>query len=291
MHLMRLWRNKIALVAFMLALVGSAVAPVHASDEGALYEANAIVTGTDMRQRPWGFAECLREVLVKVSGDPWLKDDARTKELAAHAERYVASFDYVDMMAGIKKNDDQGSYDRPHRLTVRFAPATIDALLAELGEAPWRGERPVIVPVLLVRGAKPPASVLSADNPGGAEQRGAFAEAARQFGMRVRIPIAAELATWGASAEHFPFPDEPPPITAPSPTVPRVAGEGRVGEEAIVVGTLEWSETLPGWIGTWRTRFGGADHRWGIKGVNYDAAFRNIVAGVMRLASGHGAPE
>jgi hypothetical protein len=291
MHLMRLWRNKIALVPFMLALVGSAVAPVHASDESALYEANAIVTGTDMRQRPWGFAECLREVLVKVSGDPRLKDDARTKELAAHAERYVASFDHVDMMAGIKKNDDQGSYDRPHRLTVRFAPATIDALLAELGETPWRGERPVIVPVLLVRGAKPPAYVLSADNPGGAEQRGAFAEAARQFGMRVRIPIDAELAAWGASAEHFPFPDQPPPTTAPALGIPGVAVRMGAPDEAIVVGTLEWSEALPGWTGTWRTRFGGADHRWGIKGVNYDAAFRNIVAGVMRLASGHGAPE
>jgi uncharacterized protein len=274
---MRLWRKRFTL-ACALPLMWSAVATVRADGVDALYEADAIVTGTDMRQRPWGFAECLRDVLVKVSGDSRLKDDPRTNELAAHAERYVASFDYVDMMAGIKKNDDQGSYDRPHRLTVRFEPATIEALLAELGETPWRGERPRIVPVLLVRGPKPPAYVLSADNPAGDEQRGAFAEAARQLGMSVRMPTDAELAIWGANAEHFLFPGAVPADSA-SP------------HEAIVVGTLEWSETLPGWIGLWRTRFGGADHRWGIKGVNYDAAFRDIVAGVMRLASGHGAPK
>jgi uncharacterized protein len=291
MHSMRLWRKKIALAAHALALVGSAVAPVRADAADALYEAEAIVTGTDMRQRPWGFAECLREVPVKISGDRRLKDDPRTKELAAHAERYVADFDYVDMMAGIKKNDDQGSYDRPHRLTVRFASATIDALLAELGETPWRGERPIIVPVLLVRGPKPPASVLNADSPAGAEQRGAFAEAARGFGMSVRMPSDTELTAWGASAEHFPFPDEPAPTTAPALSVSGIAVRMEAAPEAIVVGTLEWSETFPGWIGTWRTRFGGADHRWGIKGVNYDAAFRDIVAGITRLASGHGAPE
>jgi hypothetical protein len=42
------------------------------------YRADAIVTGTDMRQRPWGFAQTLREVLVKLSGDPRLKDNPRT---------------------------------------------------------------------------------------------------------------------------------------------------------------------------------------------------------------------
>jgi hypothetical protein len=58
--------------------------------------------------------------------------------------------------------------------------------------------------------------------------------------------------------------------------------------EAIVVGTLEWSETTPGWIGSWRTRWRGVDHAWRISGVNYDAAFRDIVRGVDLLASGRG---
>src|SRR6516162_8317513 len=74
-----------------------------------MYEADAIVTGTDMRQRPWGFAQTLRDVLVRSSGDPRLKDDPRTAELAVHADRFVACFNYVDMMAGVPLHDDQGT--------------------------------------------------------------------------------------------------------------------------------------------------------------------------------------
>jgi hypothetical protein len=241
---------------------------------GPMYQADAIVTGTDMRQRPWGFAQTLREVLVKSSGDPRLKDDPRTAQFAVHADRFVACFDYVDMMAAVPLHDDQGTSDRPHKLTVYFIPAKIDALLAQLGDKPWRGERPIVVPVLLVHGRKPVPYVLSAEIPAGEEQRGSFATAADQFGMDVRVPSDAELRAWGASVGHFP--SEPPPASA---------------GEAIVVGTLDWSETLPGWIGKWRMSWQGADYRWGISGVNYDAAFRNIVRGVVLAASGAGSPD
>lgn len=241
-----------------------------------LYQAYAIVTGTDMRQRPWGFALCLREVLVNVSGDPALQDDPRVADLAAQADRFVASFSYIDTMAGIPRKDDQGTYDRPHKLTVNFDPPRIDAALTELGEQPWRGERPVVVPVLLVRGRKPPPYVLSAEVPVGEEQRGSFALAASEFGIALRVPTDAELAGWGVAADRFPFPEAPPPKQASG--------------EAIVVGTLEWSEATPGWIGSWRTRWRG-DHAWGVSGVNYDTAFRDIVRGVVLLATGRGAPD
>jgi hypothetical protein len=271
---MRAW---LLCMLLAVALPSAVAGPTHAENTSDFYQAYAIVTGTDMRQRPWGMAQCLREVLVKVSGDPRLKDDPRVVELAAHADQLVASFDYVDMMAGIPKKDDQGSYDRPHKLTVHFDLAKIDGTLSELGRQPWHGERPVVVPVLLVHGRKPPAYVLSAEVPAGEEQRGSFVNAASELGMMVRMPSAAELAALGAAVDHFPFPAAPPPGEAPG--------------EAIVVGSLDWSETTPGWIGAWRTRWHGTDHRWGISGVNYDAAFRDIVRGVVLLASGHGAPD
>ena len=158
-----------------------------------------------------------------------------------------------------------------------FDPAKIDDALVQLGARPWRGERPVVVPVLLVRGRKPPDYVLSAEIPAGIEQRGSFANAASEFGMMVHIPADAEFAGWGAAVDKFPYPAAPPPAERPG--------------EVIVVGTMEWSETLPGWIGSWRTSWRGADHQWGIRGVNYDAAFRDIVRGVVLLASGRGTPE
>jgi uncharacterized protein len=243
-------------------------------DIGPMYRADAIVTGTDMRQRPWGFARTLREVLVKASGDPRLADDPRTGRLAAHAARFVACFTYVDLMADVPLHDDQGTFDRPHRLTVTFDPAKIDAILAQFGERPWRGKRPVVVPVLRVDGPKPPPYLLSAEVPAGEEQRGSFATAALRFGMQARIPGGAELRGWGATAGHFP--SNPPPSSAAA---------------AVVLGTLEWSETLPGWIGNWRMRWHGKAYAWGISGVNYDAAFRNIVRGVMLVFSGAGAPD
>ena len=242
-------------------------------DVPALYQAYEIVTGTDMRQRPWGFAQTLREVLVKVSGDPRLKTDPRTAPLAERAAEFVACFRYADQMADVPLHDEQGTYDRPYKLTVTFDPAKIDALLARLGDHPWRGDRPVVVPVLLVHGRKPPAYLLTAEVPQGAEQRGAFATAAGQFGVKFLIPTDAELTSWGVSLGHLP--------PAPPPANPK---------EAIVLGTLDWSETLPGWVGKWRLRWDNRDHEWGISGVNYDAAFRDILGGVELIASGNGSP-
>src|SRR5579872_4705345 len=140
----------------------------------ALYQAYEIVTGTDMRQRPWGFAQTLREVLVKVSGDTRLKNDPRTASLAERAADFVACFRYADQMADVPLHDEQGTYDRPYKLTVTFDPGKIDAALATLGDRPWRGTRPIIVPVLLVHGRKPPPYLLSAEVSEGTDQRGAF---------------------------------------------------------------------------------------------------------------------
>jgi hypothetical protein len=254
-------------------LLATALEPAGAQETGDLYQATAIVTGTDMRSRPAGFAHALREVLVKLSGEPRLDKDPRLAELAAHADLLVTTFDYVDQLAGIPIHDDQGTYDRPHDLTVRFDPKRIDEALAELGERPWRGERPVIVPVLAVRGFAA-TYLLSAEQPAAAEQRGSLASVAGEYGVTVRIPTEAELAAWGATIGGFPSP--------PAASVPN---------QALVAGTLEFKEALPGWVGSWRMRWHDADYAWGISGVNYDTAFRSIVRGVARVASGHGNPD
>jgi len=243
-------------------------------DISPFYQAYEIVTGTDMRQRPWGFARTLREVLVKVSGDPRLKDDPRTAPLTDRAADFVACFGYADQMADIPLHDEQGTYDRPYKLTVTFDPGKIDALLATFGDKPWRGARPGILPVLLVRGPKPPPYLLSTDEPRAKEQRAAFIEAAGQFGIRVLIPNQRLLGDFVASIDHF----------KPAPAPPYLGN-------MLVSGTLEWNETLPGWIGNWATQWDHVDHRWGIRGVNYDAAFRDIVAGVELIASGNGSPD
>lgn len=261
------------LVILSVALVAAGARPGGAQDTSGFYQSTAIVTGYDMRSRPKGFAQCLRDVLVKVSGETRLRDDPRVAELAAHADALVVSFDYVDQMAGIKVHDDQGTYDRSYNLTVRFDPAKIDLALADLGEHPWRGERPVVVPAIVVRGYVPPY-LLSAEAPAGAAQRGSLEEVASEYDMKVRIPTDAELAAWGVTVEGFPAP-KPPPLPG----------------QVLVAGTIEFKESPLGWMGSWRMRWHDTDYVWDISGVNYDTAFRDVIRGVVRVASDHGAPR
>ncbi|MBV8766492.1 MAG: hypothetical protein JO137_08870 [Hyphomicrobiales bacterium] len=47
---------------------------------------------------------------------------------------FVVTFSYVDVMAGIPIHDDQGTYDRPHYLTMKFDPAKMQKLPIVIGE-------------------------------------------------------------------------------------------------------------------------------------------------------------
>ena len=262
------------LLALTLAYGPATVPSSRAQTTSELYQATVIVTGYDMRSRPSGFAQALRWVLVNVSGEPRLRTDPRVSALAKQASALVASFSYVDQMAGIPYHDEQGTYDRPYNLTVKFVPARIDKALADLGERPWRGKRPVVVPVLSVRGFSGASYLLSAESRAGADQRPAFADVARDFYMTVRFPREADFAAWGIRPGQF-------------PSLPTAVAT----DEALVAGTLEFQRSLPGWVGSWRLRWRGVDYVWSIKGVNYDEAFRDIVRGVLRVASGHSGPK
>jgi hypothetical protein len=194
--------------------------------------------------------------------------------LSRRASPLVTSYSYVDRMAGRPVHDEQGTRDRPYNLTVQFDSAKIDKALAVLGAHPWRGARPVVVPVLAVHGFNR-SYVLSAGRPADADdQRTAFTNVARDYGLAARFPTEADLAAWEITPGRF-----PPPRAA--------SAEGR----ALVSGTLEFREALPGWVGAWKLRWHGKDYAWGIRGVNYDQAFRDLVRGVARVVSGHGAPD
>lgn len=240
------------------------------------YQAFDIVAGYDLeRTRRLGFAHCLSEVLVRVSGEPRLEHDPRVADLAAHSDALVGSYDYSDFLVRMGPvHDDQGTGDeRPYDLVVRFDHAKIDAALNNLGVSPWHGPRPQVVPVLEVTGFSG-TYLLSAEVKAGAEQRSSLATSATQYGLPLRVPSEAELASWGVATGGDPSPRAEPQ-------------EGR----ALVAGTLSFDEAKPGWVGAWRMRWRGVDYAWGISGVNYDEAFRSLLRGVARVASSHGAPD
>ncbi len=244
-----------------------------AAQSSALYQATAIVTGTDLRQRPIGFARCLVEVLIKLTGHPELATDPSVAGLAEHAEAFVASFDYVDPRAGLLHHDDQGTYDRSFELTVRFDPAKIDAVVANLGLAVWDSPRPLLNPVILVREREPTPFLLSVAAPRGAEMRQAASRFAGELGIGIRFPTEADLAEWSVSLFGFPA-----PLMEPAPGLARVTG------------TLSWSVRAMGWVASWRMVAGGAEHSWGMGGVGFDEALGGMVRGAVMLLAGTGRP-
>lgn len=262
---------RIAWLAVAAMILGGA-APAQTRNP-ALYQSTAIVTGVDMRQRPLGFAECLTDVLVKLSGRPALRQDPRVKALATHADALVAHYDYVDPRAALLHHDDQGTYDRSQELTVYFDPDKVDAVLAKLGVPEWHGARPLLNPVILVRDRNPEPFYLTAETPRGVEMRAAMVRVASAYGMGVHFPTEAELAAGGLDVIGFPAPLREP-------------GPGQLQ----VYGTLSFSLKALGWVGIWRARRGGHAVQWTIRGVGYDAAFADLVRGGVELAAGTGTP-
>lgn len=258
------------LACFVSALVvvfsyGSNVAS-GASDSG-LYRSQAVVSGQGEANRALGLAQCLEDVLVKVSGDPRLIGDPKVVELTGQAAGFVARFRYRDRMSGIPIHDEQGSYDRPHDLTVEFDKAKVDAALQSLGREPWLSTRPRVVVFLAVHGRKE-SFALTSDSEHDPDMRTALAAAAERVGLRMALPTRTQFALKGKSrdipAEDF---------------------------DVALTGTLAWSDRALGWIADWRLHSPGRIYHWQIRGVGFDDAFRNGMRGAVQVLSGHGQPQ
>ena len=85
-----------------------------------LYRAQTIVTGQGEANRIIGFASCLEDVLIKVSGAQKLAGDRRLEAYKSNAKSFVRAFGYHDQMSGKPIRDEQGTRDRPYDLTVDF---------------------------------------------------------------------------------------------------------------------------------------------------------------------------
>jgi hypothetical protein len=245
----------------------------------ALYQARTIVTGQRPETRIPGLKACLGQVLVRVSGDPRLETHPRLAALAEQPERAVSHLSYRDLYAFRPIRDEQGTRDRPYEITVEYDPARIDAMLAELGSRPWLADRPRLVVFLAVRHIAS-SFVLTSTIDAGDLMREAFADAAWRYAMEVVIPSQDMLSRNGLTVEDL--------TNRPLPSLAGLVDRS-VGQTP-VLGQLTWAKELLGWRAEWRIAKDGAEHRWGIAGVNFDAAFRNAVGGAAQILSGNGDP-
>jgi len=238
-----------------------------------LYRSQAVVTGQGEKNRQAGFRDCLRQVLVRVSGDQRLVAMPEAEEMTGKAGDFVLSFSYRDRLAGRPIHDEQGTYDRPFNLTCLYDPEVVDGLLARLGSQPWRGERPLLAAFLKVKRSGT-EFLVSRDNPRDEAMRQSFALGALPLAMTVSFPSEQDAREWTPSAR--------------SPILARIATD--IGGGIPLVGTLEWSDADLGWVATWRLVDKGAEHVWNVRGVNFDEAFRVAVRGAAQILSGNGSP-
>ncbi|MGY3443537.1 MULTISPECIES: DUF2066 domain-containing protein [unclassified Bradyrhizobium] len=263
-----------ALLAAALICCGAAMAA-----DDSLYRAQTVVTGQGEPNRIIGFAACLEDVLIKVSGQPALAGDHRLAAYKSKAKAFVSSFDYHDQYAGKPHHDEQGTRDRPYDLTVAFDESKIDGILAKLGLKPWRSQRPVLgIFVEMQHGPKD--YIVSSDGTQSDLQRDALAAAAGKRGMRVVLPAAAALTSASLSAGEL---LKMPPAKLAAIVAPQ-------GGEAVLIGRLVWDDNDLGWVTQWRMAWHGRDYKWQFRGVTFDEAFRRGIGGAAQVLSGNGDP-
>ena len=244
-----------------------------------LYRAQAIVTGQGEANRIVGFASCLEDVLIKVSGAQKLAGDRRLAAYKSNAKGLVRAFSYHDQMSGTPTRDEQGTRDRPYDLTVDFDETKIDNLLKALHIKPWLSHRPVLA-VFVEMQQGPKSYMVTADADQAAIQRESLLAAAARRGMTVVLPSAAALAESSINGAEF--------GTTTSSKFGSVAA--RQGGEVALIGRLVWDDRELGWATQWRMDWQNRTHRWQVRGVTFDEAFRRGIGGAAQILSGNGDP-
>ena len=268
-----------AMIRIFLAAALTWCASVKAASGSDLYRTKVTVTGQGETNRNVGFAACLEDVLIKASGAQKLSGDRRLAAYKSKARDLVTSFSYRDQFLGKPIRDEQGTRDRPYDLTVAFEQSRIDDILKAFGLKPWLSHRPrLAVFVEMEQGAR--NYIVTMDGTQSELQRDSLLAAADKRGMSIVLPGTAALAKSNISGAEL--------RTAPFPALAPVAAAQ--GGEVVLVGRLVWNDGDLGWATQWQMDWRGRTHRWQIRGVTFDEAFRRGIGGAAQVLSGNGDP-
>jgi hypothetical protein len=250
-----------------------------ATEAADLYRAQAIVTGQGEANRIIGFASCLEDVLIKVSGAQKLAGNRRLAAYKSKAKGFVRAFSYHDQMSGTPTRDEQGTRDRPYDLIVDFDEKKIDDILKALGLKPWLSRRPVLgVFVEMQQGLK--KYMVTADADQTELQRESLLEAAGKRGMTIVLPSVAALAKLSINGVEL--------RTMTSSTLASVTAQQ--GGEIALVGRLVWVDRELGWATQWQVDWQSRTHRWRVRRVTFDEAFRRGIGGAAQILSNNDDP-
>ncbi|UPK05420.1 DUF2066 domain-containing protein [Bradyrhizobium sp. 170] len=268
-----------AMIRIFVAAALTLCAGTMAAAGADLYRGKVTVTGQGEANRITGFAACLEDVLIKVSGAQKLAGDRRLAAYKSKAKDLVTAFSYRDQFSGKPIRDEQGTRDRPYDLTVAFEDSKIDDILRAFGLKPWLSHRPRLA-VFVEMEQGPRNYLVTTDGPQSDLQRESLLAAADKRGMSIVLPGTAALAKSNITGADL--------RTAPFPALAPVAAEA--GGEVVLVGRLVWNDRELGWATQWRMDWGDRKHSWQDRGVTFDEAFRRGIGGAAQVLSGNGDP-
>jgi uncharacterized protein len=259
-------------IALAAVLAWYFAAPALADDN--LYRAQTIVTGTGEGNRLIGFAACLEDALIKVSGQLRLAGDPRLEPYKQDAAKLVRDYSYRDEKGGKPKNDEQGTRDRSFVLTADFDEAGINEVLAALGAKPWLSRRPVLA-VFAEMQLSARRYVVAGDSKQTDLEKQALLAAAFKRGMSIVLPDAATLQNLGANDA----------VLAKIPPAKLAATASGQGGEVVVIARLVWDEQALHWKGEWQLDWKGQPKQWQLSAVTFDEAFRQGLGGAAQILS------
>ena len=245
-----------------------------------VYLSNTRVTGQREETRLPGLERCFIDQMVKAAGDPRLAEDPEVIAMSKDSNFAIREYAYVDLYAGRPIMDEQGTRDRPYEMTVYYRPDKIDGALARVGSKHWGKDRPKVMVVLKVQHIAR-NYILTSHGEIGDLMRESLDLASYKYGVPIALVPSPLLDEAGLSFEEL--------------TETKLAElDGlatRAEADLALFGTLKWEPNVLGWIADWHMNSNGAKHHWHIEGVNFDAAFRNALAGTAQILSGNGAPK
>lgn len=119
-----------------------------------LYSQQIPVTNDGEAERNRAFREALAAVVVKVSGDPRWLENPNIERAIAQAQNYVEATSYISESIQLPLEDNTVSADGTEEqfytveqriISVNFAAALIDALLADANIPVWNSNRPSVL--------------------------------------------------------------------------------------------------------------------------------------------------
>ena len=265
-------------LSILAALICCTATLAAAADD--LYRAQTVVTGRGEANRTIGFAACLEDVLIKVSGAVKLADDPRLAAYRSRAGDFVKAHSYHDQMSGTPIRDEQGTRDRPYDLFVDFDERKIDGLLQAFGLRPWLSHRAVLaVFVAMDLGATNYIVTADAGLSAVAPRQSLLASSARR-GMPMVLPDVAALAKSGIDGAGL----------AKLPPSAWTTRATELGGEVALVGRLKWDDSALAWTAEWQMEWQGRPHRWQLRGVTFDEVFRRAIGDAAQILSDNGDP-